>query len=58
MTKIFDVVKSHGAKVMLTSKHHPNGTDRICEAFKRLKTKVSTTIVDIQAMNTSKSNTY
>ena len=47
--KIFDVVKSHGAKVMLTSKHHPNGTDRICEAFKKIKNKSEyNLIVDIQ----------
>ena len=47
--KIFDVVKSHGAKVMMTSKHHPNGTDRICEAFKKIKNKNDyNLILDIQ----------
>ena len=35
--KIFNVVKKFGAKVIMTSKHHPNGTDRICEAFKKIK---------------------
>ena len=34
---------------MLTSKHHPNGTDRICEAFKKIKNKSEyNLIVDIQ----------
>ena len=47
--KIFNVVKKFGAKVIMTSKHHPNGTDRICEAFKKLKNKNDyNLIVDIQ----------
>lgn len=45
--KIFDVVKKHGAKVMMTSKHHANGTERICEAFKKLK-KNYDLVIDVQ----------
>ncbi len=37
--KIFNVVKKYGAKVMMTSKHHTNGTDRICEAYNKIKIK-------------------
>ena len=49
MIKDFNVVKKFGAKVIMTSKHHPNGTDRICEAFKKLKNKNDyNLIVDIQ----------
>ncbi len=47
--KIFDVVKKNGAKVMMTSKHHPNGTDRICEAYTKIKNKNDYgLVVDIQ----------
>lgn len=47
--KIFDVVKKYGAKVMMTSKHHPNGTDRICEAYTKFKNKKDYgLVVDIQ----------
>ena len=37
--KIFNVVKKFKAKVIMTSKLHQNGTDRICEALKKLKTE-------------------
>ena len=30
-SKIAKAVKKYGAKVIMTSKHHVNGTDRICE---------------------------
>ena len=47
--KIFNVVKKYGAKVMMTSKHHPNGTDRICEAYIKIKNKKDyDLVVDIQ----------
>ena len=47
--KIFNVVKKYGAKVMMTSKHHSNGTDRICEAYNKIKNKKDySLIVDIQ----------
>ena len=47
--EIFNTVKKFGAKVMMTSKKHPNGTDRICEAFRKLKNKNDYEIVvDVQ----------
>ena len=45
--KIFKIAKKYGAKAILTSKHHTNGTERICEAYKSLKKKYDF-IVDIQ----------
>ena len=45
--KIVKVAKKYGAKILLTSKHHLNGTERICEAYKILKKKYDF-IVDIQ----------
>ena len=34
--KIQREVRKYGAKVIMTSKHHRNGTERICEAFKKI----------------------
>ena len=45
--KILKVAKKYGAKALLTSKHHLNGTERICEAYKVLKKKYDF-VVDIQ----------
>jgi 3-deoxy-manno-octulosonate cytidylyltransferase (CMP-KDO synthetase) len=45
--KILKVAKKFGAKAMLTSRHHFNGTDRICEAFKKIGKKYDL-IVDVQ----------
>lgn len=45
--KIFDVAKKYGAKAMMTSKNHKNGTDRICQAFKKINKKYDL-IIDIQ----------
>lgn len=45
--KIFKVVKKFGGKVILTSKHHPNGTDRICEAYKKINKKFDF-VLDVQ----------
>lgn len=45
--KIFQTVKKFGAKAIMTSKHHENGTERINEAYKKLKKKYDI-IVDIQ----------
>lgn len=45
--KILKVAKKYKAKAILTSKHHPNGTDRICEAFKNIKKKYDL-VVDVQ----------
>ena len=47
--KIFDVVNKFKANVLMTSKSHRNGTDRICEAFKKLKNKKNyKLVVDVQ----------
>tara|TARA_Y100001970_G_scaffold74718_1_gene94712 strand:+ start:9205 stop:9963 length:759 start_codon:yes stop_codon:yes gene_type:complete len=45
--KILKAAKKFGAKAILTSKHHPNGTDRICEAYKKIS-KNYDLIVDVQ----------
>ena len=45
--KILKVAKKYGAKTILTSKHHVNGTDRICEAYKKNAKKYQL-IVDVQ----------
>jgi len=46
-TKILKEVKKFGAKAIMTSKHHKNGTERIFEAYKKLN-KFYDLIVDIQ----------
>ena len=38
--KILSVAKKYGAKAILTSPHHTNGTERITEAFKKQKKKI------------------
>jgi 3-deoxy-manno-octulosonate cytidylyltransferase (CMP-KDO synthetase) len=45
--KIYNLAKKFGAKVMLTSKLHQNGTERICEAYKKINRKFDF-VVDIQ----------
>jgi 3-deoxy-manno-octulosonate cytidylyltransferase (CMP-KDO synthetase) len=45
--KILKEVKKFGARVILTSKHHRNGTERIFEAYKKIN-KEYDLIVDIQ----------
>jgi 3-deoxy-D-manno-octulosonate cytidylyltransferase len=45
--KIAKVAKKYNAKVLLTSKHHINGTERICEAYKKISKKYQL-IVDVQ----------
>lgn len=45
--KIAKVANRYGAKVMMTSKHHSNGTERICEAYKKIS-KNYHLAVDIQ----------
>ncbi len=45
--KIFNAVKKFGVKVMMTSKHQQNGTERICEAYKKIGKKYDL-VVDIQ----------
>lgn len=36
--RIASCVSSFGGKVLMTSPHHPSGTDRLCEAAQRLRT--------------------
>ena len=45
--KIYQVAKKFGAKCILTSEHHSNGTERIYEAYKKIGKKYDL-IVDIQ----------
>ena len=45
--KILNVAKKFGAKAILTSKHHKNGTERIYEGFNKIKDKYDL-VVDIQ----------
>ena len=45
--KIFDVAKKFKAKAILTSKRHKNGTERINEAYFKIKKKYDL-IIDIQ----------
>ena len=45
--KIFSVARKFGAKAIITSKHHLNGTERICEAFRKIKKKYDL-VVDVQ----------
>ncbi len=48
-TKIQKAVKKLGAKVIMTSKHHHNGTERICEAFKKVKNNSDYNfVIDVQ----------
>ena len=45
--KIFKTAKKFNAKAIMTSTHHSNGTERICEAYLKLKKKYDL-VVDIQ----------
>jgi len=45
--RILNIAKKYKAKCMLTSPHHNNGTERICEAYLKLKKKYDL-IIDIQ----------
>ncbi len=44
--KIFDAAKKFGAKVVMTSKKHLTGTDRVSEAVKKIKAEI---VINIQA---------
>lgn len=47
--KIYNVAKKYGAKCILTSLHHTNGTERIFEAYKNIsKNKKFDLIIDVQ----------
>ena len=43
--KILNAVKKYSAKAVITSKHHTNGTDRICEVFNKIKNKEKYSLV-------------
>ena len=45
--KILDIAKKYNAKAILTSKKHTNGTERIFEAYKKLKKRYDL-VIDIQ----------
>ena len=45
--KIYKEVKKFGANVMMTSKHHQCGSDRICEAYKKIN-KNYDLVLDVQ----------
>lgn len=45
--EINNIAKSYGAKSIITSKKHVNGTERICEVFKKIKKKYDL-IIDVQ----------
>ena len=47
-TKISDEIKKYNGNVILTSKKHQSGTDRIWEAFKKLKDKNLKYIINLQ----------
>ena len=42
--KNFKCSKKFSAKAVITSKHHTNGTDRICEVFNKIKNKENTVL--------------
>ncbi len=45
--KIYNIAKKFKAKVIITSKYHTNGTERIAEAYKKINKKYDI-VVDIQ----------
>jgi 3-deoxy-manno-octulosonate cytidylyltransferase (CMP-KDO synthetase) len=46
--RIFDVVKAHGHRAIMTRADHPSGTDRLAEAAKKLKLKDGEIVVNVQ----------
>ena len=51
--KIFDVAKKYGANVIMTSKKHRNGTDRISEAYNKIREKFQLIVAGGVAANES-----
>ena len=45
--KVYEVLKKYNCKSIFTSKNHKNGTERIAEAYKKIKKKYDL-VVDIQ----------
>ena len=46
--RIFDVVKAHGQRAIMTRADHPSGTDRLAEAARKLKLKDNDIVVNVQ----------
>ena len=46
--RIFDVVKAHGHRAILTRADHPSGTDRLAEAARKLALKDAEIVVNVQ----------
>ena len=46
--RIFDVVKAHGHRAIMTRADHPSGTDRLAEAARKLALKDSDIVVNVQ----------
>lgn len=46
--RIFDVVKAHGHRAIMTRADHPSGTDRLAEAARKLKLKDGDVVVNVQ----------
>ena len=46
--KIYDKVKAHGGKVIMTNKNHTTGTDRIFEVFEKELKKQTDIIINLQ----------
>lgn len=45
---IFEVVKAHGFKALMTDPNHPSGTDRLSEVAEQLALPADTVIVNVQ----------
>ena len=46
--RIFEVVKAHGHRAIMTRADHPSGTDRLAEAARKLKLKDNEVVVNVQ----------
>jgi 3-deoxy-manno-octulosonate cytidylyltransferase (CMP-KDO synthetase) len=46
--RIFDVVKAHGHRALMTRADHASGTDRLAEAARKLKLKDGEVVVNVQ----------
>jgi 3-deoxy-manno-octulosonate cytidylyltransferase (CMP-KDO synthetase) len=46
--RIFDVVKAHGHRAIVTRADHPSGTDRLAEAARKLALKDAEIVVNVQ----------
>jgi len=46
--RIFEVVKAHGHRAIMTRADHPSGTDRLAEAARKLKLKDADVVVNVQ----------